>query len=167
MKGSAMPEARRRFWKPASTRRTWSGPGPSTKAFLNCSRCCSNQAAHDLRRGRPRCPAHVERRCGGNETVTMPGGMIPGHDGAGRCILRSPSAKTSGEMGEALAAMASPSKDRHLDARRPQHLLPRSGWTLAGVGDAGIVDGVLAPPPRRGEPYEVSFTTCGLKGLVP
>jgi catechol 2,3-dioxygenase-like lactoylglutathione lyase family enzyme len=78
----------------------------------------------------------IFKRGAATQTVTIPGGTIPGHDGAGPLHVAFAIGK------DELAHW-----EKHLAARgvagRPQHLLPRSGRPPPGACDAGIVDGVL------------------------
>ncbi len=110
----------------------------------------------------------IFRRAAAKETVTMPGGTIPGHDGAGPLHIAFAIGKD--EL-----------------ARWEQHLALRGvaieGATSWSRGGRSVYfrdpDGHLLELATRGcgpcinssitamGAYEVSFTTCGLKGLVP
>ena len=84
------------------------------------------------------------RRGTTRNTVTMPGGTIPGHDGSGP--LHVAFAIGRDELDEWERRWRHGDRDRRphrLGARRPQHLFPRSRRAPAGTGDAGIVDHVL------------------------
>ena len=89
--------------------------------------------------GGPRRAADLQRGAA-TETVTMPGGTIPGHDGAGPLHVAFAIGKDElRAMGKA-SGVARRCDRRHdlLVARRPQHLLPRSGRTLLELATPGL-----------------------------
>ena len=84
----------------------------------------------------------IFRRGSATKTVTIPGGTIPGHDGSGPLHVAFAIGKDELNQWENIGFARR--RDRRHDlvvARRPQHLLPRSGRTSAGAGHAGIMVG--------------------------
>ncbi len=89
----------------------------------------------------PRSVLLIFRRGAATQTVTIPGGTIPGtrRRGAAARRIRHRQGRTR-TVGAASGGERRRCRRRNqLVARRPQHLFPRSGRAPAGAGDAGIV----------------------------
>ena len=89
------------------------------------------------------------------ETVRMPGGTIPPHDGHGPLhIAFAVAADELPQWEKRLGERRHRDRRPHrLVARRPQHLFPRSGRPSAGTGDAGAVGDLLGQLGRTAGPH--------------
>jgi catechol 2,3-dioxygenase-like lactoylglutathione lyase family enzyme len=78
------------------------------------------------------------------ETVQLPGGTIPPHDGNGPVHIAFSIAANERGLGAAAQGRGHRHRRPHqMAARRREHLFPRSGRASSRAGDARIVAGVL------------------------